>query len=463
MSDADAFLRAVRSKPRAADRVVDLYTLVLSVLIFVLPLARWASQQIAPAIAWELGTVEVMLICGVLGLGVVAAGSIRGLVAPTAPYLDLVVAGPQPLTGRLRATWLRGTAGLVALVVFGVAVAMVSRSSWPDPLAAVAMGLVAAGFGVLLALGWLAGQARWWAAAIPAAVLVAAAGWPLAVAWRGLADGPDWWMLLAVLAAVGVVGALGLVRGSLSRLRPADLRSQAVRWSRVEFFATTTDLASAAAELRTPTRRGRHWRPRFAPPALVRRDLIGLTRAPGRTAMGLLCAALAAGAVAPAAEGRTPMLAIGIASIAYVAVSLLSDGLRFHAAERERPSAFGLSPARTAVQHLVVPGVLTALIAGAAGAAAGSAHVAVALALLALACRAMAVFKGHMPLELFTPVMTVGELSSAGRLLWLGDAVLACVLIGATAVSQTTGWVSAGLLLAGAIGTGYRAYSRWRK
>lgn len=461
MTAPDRLLREIRTRPRAADRATDLYIVVLSVLVFVLPLARWGTQQLAPAADWSLPWWSVVGGAGVMAIAVAAAGRTRGPVSVPAPYAEWVVAGPVPLARRLRAPWWRGLSAVSAAVVFLTVVALVSRSQWPDPIAAVVVTAVALGSGGLLAVGWLAGQARRWPVVVALAVLAAGTGLTWSAGWRSLDDSPVWWTLLVLPVAAG---AFVLVPGCLAALRPSALRAQAVRWSRVEVFAATADLASAAAVLRAPTRIGRHWRPSFAAPAILRRDLVGLVRAPGRTLTGLVAAGIAGALVPVAQRASTPLIAVISVLAGYVAVCFLSDGLRFHAFDRERPSAFGMTPAAIVRQHLMVPTASLTLVMGAAAVVGGALEVAVALALLIVACRALSVFKGHMPLELLTPVMTpVGEMSSAGRALWLADAVLVAVLVGASAVSQAAGWDAAAILVVAAALVAVWARSRWRQ
>ncbi len=461
MTSPDRLLREIRTRPRGADRATDLYIAILSVLVFVLPLARWGTQQLAPAADWSLPWWAGAAGAGLVAVAVAAAGRTRGPVSVPAPYAEWVVSGPVPLDRRLRAPWRRSLSAVVATVVFLVVVALVSRSEWPGPFAALAVVAVAVGSGALLAVGWLAGQARRWSAIALLAVLMASTGLAWTAGWGSLDGSPAWWTL--VVLPIGAA-TLALVPGCLSKIRPSALRGQAVRWSRVEVFAATADLASAAAVLRAPTRIGRHWRPSFAAPAILRRDLVGLVRAPGRTLTGLVAAG-SAGALVPIAQRAvTPLVAIIAVLAGYVAVCFLSDGLRFHAFDRDRPSAFGTSPAATVRQHLVVPTASLTVVMGAAAAMGGAPHVAIALALLIVACRALSVFKGHMPLELLTPIMTpVGEMSSAGRAVWLADAVLVAVLIGATTVSQAAGWDAAAILVVAAALVAVWARSRWRQ
>ncbi|OUZ12168.1 hypothetical protein BHE97_02970 [Aeromicrobium sp. PE09-221] len=461
MSAPDLLLKELRARPRSADRATDIYTMVLFVLVFVLPLARWSTQQIAPAAQWSPPWWTAAIVAVFAAIGVAVAGRTRGPVAVSAPYAEWVVAGPDPLASRLRPSWWRSLLVTVLAVLFVVVVAVVSRSTWPDPVGLATVLAVALGIGVLLAVTWLSGQARRWKTTALLVLLSAGAGLAWTDAWRSLDGDQAWWPLLVLPIALSTMAA---VQRALSAIRPSRLRAQAVRWSRVEVFATTADLASAAAVLRAPTHLGRHWRPAFAAPPFVRRDLIGLGRAPGRTVTGLLAAAGSGLLVPVAQEAVTPLIALISVTVAYIGACFLSDGLRFHAFDRERPSAFGVGPAAAALQHLVVPTVLLTVVMGCAAILGGSPHVAVALALLVVACRALSVFKGHMPLELLTPVMTpVGEISSAGRLLWLADAVLVALLVGGTTVSQAEGWDAAAILVVAAGLVAVWARSRWRQ
>ncbi|MBM9463946.1 hypothetical protein JL108_10855 [Aeromicrobium sp. YIM 150415] len=461
MRAPDHLLRELRARPRAADRATDIYTMILFVLVFVLPLARWGTQQVAPATQWSPPWWTAAIAAMLVAIGAAAAGRTRGPVAVSAPYVEWVVAGPAPLARRLRPTWWRSLLVTMAAVLFVTVVAVVSRSTWPDPVGAVTVSAVALGSGVLLSVVWLSGQARRWRNAAVLVLLSAGTGLAWTSAWRSLDGDPAWWSLLVMPVALGTAV---VVPRALSAIRPSRLRTQAIRWSRIEVFATTADLASAAAVLRAPTRLGRHWRPAFAAPPFVRRDLIGLVRAPGRTATGLGAAA-ASGSLIPIAQNAvTPLIALISVAAAYVGVCFLSDGLRFHAFDRERPSAFGVGPGAAALQHLVVPTALLTLVMGSAAVLGGSPHVAIALALLVVACRALSVFKGHMPLELLTPVMTpVGEMSSAGRLIWLADAVLVALLVGGATVSQASGWDAVAILVVAAGLVAVWARSRWRQ
>ncbi|RLV57203.1 hypothetical protein D9V41_00680 [Aeromicrobium phragmitis] len=461
MRAPDRLLRDLRERPSTSDRATDLYIAVLAVLVFVVPLARWATLQLAPAMAWNVSPMHVALVTGALGVAAVGAGRTRGPVAPSAPYIDWVVSGPDELARVLRPFWRRSLAGVTALAVVAGLVVVASRDTWPDPVAAVVLAVVVIAFGLLLAVAWLAGQSR---LALPAVVLVllaAVAGWPIHDAWTALATAPRWWVM--VVPVIAVVAMLS-VRRVVVVLPPSRLRTQALRWSQVENFAITADLASAADVLRGRTRRGRRWRPAFGAPILVRRDVVGLLRSPGRAAAGVGLAFLSGLLLGPAHTAPTPIIAIVAVALSYAAACYLSDGLRFTAANRSRPPVFGFTPARTALQHLVVPTVLLVVVMSGAAAAGGASAAGCGLALLALACRAASAFKGLLPIEYLTPIMTpVGEMSSLRVLFWVADAFLVCMLVGATILFQADLWTGTGLLLLAAVLVGFWARSRWAR
>uniref|UniRef100_UPI0025F4E9E6 hypothetical protein n=1 Tax=uncultured Aeromicrobium sp. TaxID=337820 RepID=UPI0025F4E9E6 len=419
------------------------------------------TLQLAPAMAWDVGPVHVAVVTAALGVAAVGVGRTRGPVAPTAPYVDWVVSGPEDLARVLRPFWWRSVVGVTAVAVVAGLVVVVSRNTVPDPLAAVVLAVVVLGFGLLLAVAWLAGQSRLPLPAITLALLSVAVGWPLHDAWAALGSQPRWWVMVVPVAAIG---ALLSVRRMVVVLLPSRLRTQALRWSQVEAFAMTADLASAADVLRGRTRRGRRWRPTFGAPALVRRDLVGLLRSPGRAAAGIALACLSGLLLGPAQDAPTPIIAIAAASLSYAAACYLSDGLRFSAANRSRPAVFGLTPAQTVLQHLVVPVVVLVVVLSGAAAFSGAVGVGFGLALLALACRAASVFKGLLPLEYLTPIMTpVGEMSSLRVLFWVADAFLVCTLVGATILFQAEGVSALGLLVGAAALAALWARSRWSR
>lgn len=192
MRAPDRLLRELRERPSTSDRATDIYIAVLAVLVFVVPLARWATLQLAPAMAWDVGPVHVAIVTAALGVAAVGAGRTRGPVAPTAPYVDWVVSGPDDLARVLRPFWWRSLGGVTAVAVVAGLVVVASRDTWPDPLAAVVLAVVVLAFGLLLAVAWLAGQSRLRLSALALALLSAAAGWPLHDAWAGLGTQPRW-------------------------------------------------------------------------------------------------------------------------------------------------------------------------------------------------------------------------------------------------------------------------------
>ncbi|NAZ84246.1 hypothetical protein GTR02_20795 [Kineococcus sp. R8] len=170
------------------------------------------------------------------------------------------------------------------------------------------------------------------------------------------------------------------------------------------------------------------------------RDLLGLRRAPARTAVACAAGLGAALLLVTAAPGSAAgvLAAVGL----HVATAGWAAGLAAHVENAEGSGLVPDGAARVFARHLLVPGLLTAAVTlapttaavllGAASPAAAT--TAASLALLAVAARAWQTSAPLLPASLLTPVLTpAGDLSgllvaawfARGWLLVAGVAALA--------------------------------------
>ena len=515
-----AAVRAIRAVRRARGATLSagdvsyrIYLAIMLTIIVVAPGVRLGvlgAAPVLPELVREPGAVAALLTAATAG--VVLLGGRLGPARAGLPQLDLLFPSPIPrwrLLAPAVARFLLAAAGLGALLGGVWAVSSALRS--PLPLA-LASGVILAGVCTcVLGIGaLLVGQSG-----IRARTILASALALLAVAQLTLGPLADPWSatarllemsvlpagsvevvavhvptLLAVLA-VPVAAALAVVCGAVpfaARLPRDVLREQAVNWDAASALALTGDPTAALARFGAPVRHGRGLRLRSTGSlirVLMRRDLLGLVRAPGRTLAGLggVCAA---GAVWAAAV--QPGLGIGGAAILGAVAALLGSlgaqplcrGIVTAAGGAGSPALLPLSPAVLLAAHALVPALVCVVLAcgGAAaailisgGAALGFGGLLAVWTAPALACaivllRAAAALKGTIPLRLLAPVPTpLGDVSAVNVFLWSVDGPLVALLVGGVLAAGTaTGspllGVAAAVLVLVSL-TGW-AYSRLR-
>lgn len=479
---------AARAPRALGDLAYLVYIVALSALILLGPGVRAAwllatgadgravlTDQAVPS-TWAAATALVWLAALVVGRE-------RGpALRPPFPAAVLGDAG-VPRTRSFGGPVLRAT---LALVVAGALVPAIPVAALVDLGAAtprgaglvVAVGAVA---GLVTAGAWLAGQvigARTFA--VVAGVLAAGAALAVAGAWTWAP-----WALVGTAwhsaawpgagahvggIVAGVVLALGMVaplRAGLERLATRRIVGQAVRAQRAQALVDAMDLQASGEVYRALPSVGRrlaavgHVR---GPAAVVVADVVGSLRTPARLLGGVVALVLAGAVVGAELSGTT--LAVGpvlAAILAYAGVSVLCDGLRHAAALGEGSAQYGLSRPALRGLHAVWPTVAGIGLAGAGAALAGApAGLATAVVGVVVAVRLADVLKGVMPVEMLVPIVTpMGDLSAAGRAVWLADGpllVLAAGVAGAFAADGRGGLGLVAALVAAVLG--WRALRR---
>lgn len=433
-------------------------------------LLRWGTGGVLLG-AFAGGIVAVaLLLSGPLGWGmglaVVAGGACLGAILVGAQLLGqrgpahraglagglLLLAGAQALLGG-------GGADAAARVPAGT----------PDDAAPLGAGGAVAQRGVApLADPWSA-AARVLAAAARA---VHADALPQdAAAWPGSGVPGDLILLGAVALALGAA-ALPLA----SRLPRELLRAQAATWDSASTLALSGDPSAAVARFGIPVRWGR--RLRLAPRAraaraphplalVVRRDLLGLLRAPGRS-LAALCGVAAAGALwaaavcVPRGIGGAALLGALALVCALWSLGPWCRGIAAVAGGAGAPPLLPFSPAGLILRHAVVAlglALLVTLIAGVAFVLVGTASAAPEVlavigtapvfALATVLLRVAGALKGTIPLRLLAPVPTAaGDLAAVNVFLWSIDGPVVAALVGAALGAMWAAASGAGLLLA---------------
>jgi hypothetical protein len=154
------------------------------------------------------------------------------------------------------------------------------------------------------------------------------------------------------------------------------------------------------------------------------------------------------------APGTPSIVALVGLALAYLGVSMWSEGLRLQGDNAGTPPLLGMPPANEAAAHLVVPGagyVGTVLLVGLGSLALGQATVldvgwALVLGGLLTAAQAMAAFRGLPPVSLFSP--GTGLVTT---MLWYAVPFLVPVVCGTAATAAlTAGRLSTALLVVAA-------------
>lgn len=468
---------AARAPRALGDLAYLVYIVALSALILLGPGVRAAwllatgaggrAVLVDPSVpsTWAAATALVWLAALVVGRE-------RGP-ASRPPFLAAVLGDADvPRTRSFGGPVLRATLALVAVGALVPALPVVALvdlgvATPGDAGLVVAAGAVA---GLVTAGAWLAGQVlpgRAFAAVVGA--LGAGAALAVAGAWT--------WAPWALVGAtwpgasvhrggivVGVVLALGMVApllGGLERLATSRIVGQAVRAQRAQALVDAMDLQASGEVYRALPSAGRRLTAVGhvpGPAAVVVGDVVGSLRTPARLLGGVVALVVAGAVVGAELPGTTLVVGPVLAAIlAYAGASVLCDGLRHAAALGEGSGQYGLSRPALRGLHAVWPafaGVGLAVMGAAlAGAPVG---LAAAVSGVVVAVRLADVLKGVMPVEMLVPIVTpMGDMSAAGRAVWLADGpllVLAAGVAGGFAADGSGGLGLVAALVAAVLG-----------
>lgn len=504
-------LRAVRAVRRgrgshlsASDAGYRIYLGVMLSITVVAPVVRVILLSVGPVVPL-LGSAELPGIAA--GLTVVTAGAVLlggygGPARAGLPQLDLLFTGAiprslllaRPVLGWLGAAALLGAVG-GALLAFGRAIAAPSA-----PGATVSLVFAGACWGALLGGAQLVGQIgprvrstvggalcvlalaqlAWGALADPwsrvAQVVVELGGAGSAASESAQAS----LAVLAVYAGLALLGALPVA----VRLERDRLRAQAATWGSARALALTGDPSAALARLGRPVTMGRRLRlrgGRGGVASFVRRDLLGIVRAPGRglaALAGVLLAGVLWAAAVVAQSGLLGAAVLGGAAlvVATTALGPWCRGIVTAAAGSGSPPLLPISPRALLARHAVAPLILAVLSLGAGGAvfgwawggwawagpgsAGGTALWALATApvaaVAAVFLRIAAALKGTIPLRLLAPVPTAaGDLAALNVFVWSIDGPVVAAVSGAVLGALWAAATESGVLVfaAAALGT----------
>jgi hypothetical protein len=345
---------------------------VHALLTFVDP--GWFAAHVTPVAGGLVagGTLVALLLL------VFWLGRVRGPVVPALPYLDLVATSSIDRSTSLAKPWRLSLFGTVAGgAVLGLVVSAAMLAADLAGPASLVIGLVGgAAFGLLVARSWLWGQVR---------------SWPTG------RRGPS-----TLLAA----------RTSLRQLHISGLREQAASSVANGGSVLAGDLRAvrlniAARSARAPRARGVRLRPGGPTAVVVRRDLLGLRRAPRAIVPGVLACAVGVAALAATVDhpGAPSLLALLSSVVAYLGFGVFAEGLRMQADNVGTVPLLGIDPQREALAHLVVPVTMYAATTVVVGVAlvvgAGVQVAAVVWALLVAGVLAgghlLAAFRGRAP------------------------------------------------------------------
>lgn len=283
----------------------------------------WLRAQLTSPLA--LGIVLLLAALGVVLVHLAAA--VRGAVVPPTPWTDLVVASPNDRAVTLRRWWLVSLSSAVIGGTLGGAI--LGAAAWYAGLGGVVSMVVAmivgGGYGLLLAIAWLSGQAR-----------------------------------------RSTRRAWATPTNALRGMRVEDLRAQAARSATLGGSILSGDLRAARFELTAPVTHARlvRLKPRGPVGTVVARDVLGLRRAPVITVVSIVTLAVALGLLGwTVAAPAVPMVVGFLAgALAHLGASGLAEGMRQQADNLGSPALLGVRWRREASAHGVV--VAVAVLAG---------------------------------------------------------------------------------------------------
>jgi hypothetical protein len=391
----------VRRARRARPSLYQLYVTVIAVAIYGVLVGRLIDSAVGPGLEArayaEFWTAAVALAL----LSIVRSGTWTGPVGFSTADIAFLLAAPIALRDlvvpRLRRALV---AGGVAGAIVGLVAALTSRAG----IGGLGVGRTAGavvGFGFLgvvaVAGSWLVQRsARAGRVVLRAAplLLLACAGLLALGAWGGstgrgialwsgpwgwpvaaLAGARLWWLGTVLVVALGLLGGLvGLRLAGDAAVERFLAQAQTRSWIagsamslnyRSAFLARRAAVAEAAASAGGPVRRKRRWLPRPRRPelAIPWRDLLAMTRAPGRLGWTLL---LAAGGTVEAVAHPGRILPSAIAALLlYFAGGSLLESLRVDIDVPERSRVLlGLDYGRVLAAHCLVPIVVLSTLVG---------------------------------------------------------------------------------------------------
>lgn len=502
-------LRAVRAVRRgrgehlsAGDTSYRIYLGVMLSVTVVAPIVRVLLLSVGPVVL-VLGSAQLPGIAAGLTVataGAVLLGGYGGPVRAGLPQLDLLFTSAiprslllaRPVLGWLGAAALLGAVAGALLAIGGALAAPIA------PGASVTLLAAGACLGVLWGGAQLVGQIGPRVRAIVVGALCALALaqllWgPLGDPWSGVArivvglgsagpgvpGGAVGFAVIALSSGVVLLGALS----AAARLDRERLRAQAATWGSARALALTGDPSAALAKLGRPVTMGRRLRlrgGRGGVASFVRRDLLGIVRAPGRSlaaGAGALLAGVLWAAAVTEPGGVLSAAVLGGAALLIATISLAPwcRGIVTAAAGSGSPPLPPLlpsSPRALLARHAVAPLILAVLALGVGGAAFGwvwsgwawggwawagpggegsaalrALATAPVAAVAAVLLRIAAALKGTIPLRLLAPVPTAaGDLAAINVFVWSIDGPVVAAVSGAALGALWAATAGSGLL-----------------
>lgn len=417
LSQVRAAILGNRPDTSRSDALYPVYVAVIAAGAYGIPAAqqlfrsldgKWlADHAMTPAGAITAGTAAALLLVLIRFVG-----GVHGPVVPPLPYLEMVVASPMPRKVTLGRAWRLSLGGSIiggvllgAVTGGGLAIAGAASPALLLP-ATLAGGLL----GVLVAELWLRGQ--------------------LQASSREFRPGPS--------LPHGR-------RNTLALLEITSLRRQAASNVTIGGAVLAGDLRTVRLDAARPPTHARRVRLRPGRPlvVIVRRDILGLRRAPGSGLYGLgFSATGAAGLMLSLQSPRTSTLVPLISLIfAYLGIGAWCEGLRLHADNSGTSRMLGLPYRDTALAHLVVPlsaWVVSAIFVNAGLSLAGMVPPTAFLWTLGIGAllagsHLMASFRGMAPPGVFGPNAGVPAL-----IFWYARPLLATLVVG----TAMTAWAA---------------------
>lgn len=446
---------------RDVDRSGRGYTVYLSVLVSLVVgapavFAAWTllrSDPVSHALRSSSGVTIVSTTVLALWIVALALGRVRGPVV--LPGFLAYAMGSSPLSRWQVFGVVAVRAILLVAVVTGTvgAAAYMSLAGFAEWTAGSLIVFAAASLatGVIAGVLWLTAEVHPKAPAmIGVAATIAGAA---ALAWPGLLHVLPWgwagWLWgggpAALIAPLGVlaIAAVVLIPVIVRRLSTEQVVWQGRAWSVAAEHTATFDFSSIAELYRARP----SWLrgvdavvPQISMAlTILRRDVVGAFRTPGRLAAGLL--QIAIGAAAFVIWGASPLGCVAGALLMSAGCGAMTDGLR-HATDVVSSTGtqlYGMSDARLVGLHALFPGVVVFLfaLAGASPLLVGGegmrAFGLVLLPPLLLGIAAARMLRGDLPIALLAPIDSpFGDMGAMARMLWSLERPLLVAVAGAT-------------------------------
>lgn len=467
---------ASRASRHRNDPWYSIYVFVTCTAVFFIPLAWYlwhaATHPLVPQLFGATHALEIAtwLMTFLLLFALVLGRYLGPLYVP--PFLlHTLLASDLPRSMTLRRPVLRATAAIIIVAATcGGLIGLVLLRVTDDPaLTVIAQTVSGAAFGVILAVAYLVGQVaprirKWCIGALLTLSTL-----------RLIAPEPNFgfshgtWVLGQAVALALVAPVLGLCVPRL--LEAADSRtlvSQAVLRLHTLGFASSLEFSSAVRAFQDLPTVGRGLlaiQPKHGLVlAFLWRGAVGALRTPFRLVLGLT-ACTASGVLMSlalsSASGHT--LSVAAALLLFIGLGPLTDGVRYAASATSAPTLFGVGPLAFLLLNAVFPALASASVTIVATVVTGlvtdsSISWGIVMMLVLCGCallfRTTNAFKGPLPAELLTPMLTpMGDVSIAVQLLWACDGVILMALCGVAVLTATStlapfvGVISIGLAL----------------